>query len=87
LARADGQEFFALMVGLDNAKACAFVESVRLVLSNATTQTDDGGIAITFSAGVSNVQGPNLDQLIQQAYQCLHRAKEAGGDLVFGDDI
>lgn len=86
LARADGQEFFALMVGLDNHKACAFVEQVRLVLSGAPAQTGDRKIAVTFSAGVSNAASHNLDHLIQRAYECLHRAKEAGGDLVFGDE-
>lgn len=87
LARADGQEFFALLAGLDNAKACAFVESVRLVLSGAPAQVRGRTLCVTFSAGVSNAPGHNLDQMIQNAYACLQRAKEAGGDLVFGDDI
>ena len=87
LARADGQEFFALMVGLDNARACAFVETVRLILSGAPTQIANQIIPVTFSAGVSNVSSHNLDQLIKSAYHCLQRAKEAGGDLVFGDDL
>ncbi len=86
LARADGQEFFALMVGLDNAKACAFVERVRLVLSDLPAEVGDRVIPVSFSAGISNAAGDNLDHLIRAAYACLFRAKEAGGDLVFGDE-
>jgi len=87
LARADGQEFFVLMVGLDNAKATAFVEKVRVILGSAALEWDGQRLPVTFSAGVSNIAAHNLDHLMKGAYQCLQRAKEAGGDLVFGDDI
>ncbi len=87
-ARADGQEFYALLVGLDNQKATAFVEKVRQILSGFSVDTGEGksDVSVTYSAGVSNVTGSSLDGLLQSAGECLARAKEAGGDLVFGDD-
>lgn len=86
IARADGQEFYALLVGLDNDKATAFVEQVRQILCANPLPYHDQSIAVTFSAGVANTLGCNLDELIKSAELCLLRAKEAGGDLVFGDD-
>lgn len=86
LARAGGQEFFALMIGLDNAKACAFVETVRQIIASRPVWSNEQTVTVTFSAGVSNMPAANLDQLIKGAYRCLERAKDAGGDLVFGDD-
>lgn len=82
LARAGGQEFYVLMVGLDDDKACAFVERVRQIVAN--DRFADPAVAVTFSAGVATTQSANLDQLMQAAGAALVRAKEAGGDLVFG---
>ncbi len=86
IARADGQEFYALMVGLDNDKAVAFVEKVRQLLGCEAIEVQNQAINLTFSAGVSSASGSGLDQLMKSAGTCLSRAKEAGGDLVFGDD-
>lgn len=86
VARADGQEFYALMVGLDNEKAVAFVEKLRQIFASLVIDVQGAPITVTFSAGVSSSVHGNLDSLIQAAGECLIRAKEAGGDLVFGDD-
>ncbi len=86
LARADGQEFYVLLVGLDNSKATALVERVRQVVCAAPVICREHSIAVTFSAGVSNQVGNGLDDALKSAQLCLARAKEAGGDLVFGDD-
>lgn len=86
LARSEGQEFFLLMPGLDNEKASAYIERVRQILSNSTFTIRGEGISLTFTAGVSNRLGESLDDQMLNATACLHRAKEAGGDLVFGDD-
>jgi diguanylate cyclase (GGDEF)-like protein len=85
LARADGQEFYLLLVGLDNEKACAFVGRVRQIISGTPFNINGVQIGITFSAGVANSTHNDLDQLIRAASECLQRAKEAGGDLVFGN--
>ena len=86
IARAGGQQFFALLVGLDNKKATAFIESLRKVVSSTPLQLQGHDISVTFSAGVSNKEVENLSQLVSIARACLERAKEAGGDFVCGDE-
>lgn len=85
-ARADGQEFYVLLIGLDNTKATAFVETVRQIISSFVIDINGENVSVTYSAGVSGGTESNLDALIKASEECLNRAKEAGGDLVFGDD-
>ncbi|MFL0804176.1 MAG: response regulator [Agarilytica sp.] len=85
-ARASGQEFYLLMPGLDNDKATAFVEKVRQILCATAFDIDGHSINVTFSAGVSSITTENVDDIVSVASTSLKRAKEAGGDLVFGDD-
>lgn len=85
-ARASGTEFYVLMQGLDNEKATAFIEQVRQILCSSSFDVDGHSINVTYSAGVSSVNTENVDELVTSASINLKRAKEAGGDLVFGDD-
>jgi len=85
-ARADGHVFYLLMYGLDNKKATALVGTVRNIINEFTIDVDSTTYNITYSAGVSNQNEESLDGLIRRANECLIRAKEAGGDLVFGDE-
>lgn len=86
LARAGGQEFFALLPGLNNVRAVEFVDRVRQVLGNDPQLLSSQSEIPTFSGGVTSLLGANLDDMLSSAGLCLHRAKDAGGDLVFGDD-
>jgi len=86
IARADGQEFYVLMPGLDNDKALSYVGRVRQLLSGAAHNVEGTEIAVTFTVGVSNKMGRSLDDQMHNAMRCLKRAKEAGRDLVVGDD-
>jgi len=86
LAGSGGEEFFVLLPGLGNDKAVAFVEEVRQLLAGNPFYTDEARVDLSFSAGVTSVTGDSIDDMLGYAEQCLHRAREAGGDLVFGDD-
>jgi diguanylate cyclase (GGDEF)-like protein len=86
LARAGGTKFYVLLPGLSNDKSAAFLEKVRQIVVSESIDIDEQSISVPFSAGVSSQQGENLDALVSNAEKCLLRAKEAGGDLVFGDD-
>ena len=86
LARAGGQEFFVMLPGFPNDKAMAFVEKVRQIIVSEPIAVGDDTISLSFSAGVSNIAGEDLDALLANSAKCLQRAKEAGGDLVIGDD-
>lgn len=85
-ARAGGKEFYVMMPGLSNEKAVAFLDKVRQILCSASLEADGHSIGVTFSAGVSSRSEGSIDDLMSSASLCLRRAKEAGGDLVFGDD-
>ena len=85
-ARAGTELFYALMPGLDNGKATAFVERVRQIVGGKFIDLGGAEVSLSFSAGVSNVMGNNLSELVEHAHQSLLRARDAGGDLVIGDD-
>lgn len=85
LARSKGLEFYVLMPGLDNEKATAYVEKARQIFGSADLGTDDCRVNLTFSAGVSSVASNDYPDLIRSAFENLRRARDAGGDLVFGD--
>lgn len=85
-ARAGGKKFYVLMPGLSNQQAVTFVEKVRQIICSDPIDVDDCEVNVTFSAGVSSIACESINELMLCASQCLNRAVEAGGDLVFGDD-
>lgn len=90
VARADGQEFYVLMVGLSAEKACALLQKIAELTANQPVHWQDKKIAIRFSAGIAShaetAGEAGFDELINRGYQALHRAKEAGGDMIIRDD-
>jgi diguanylate cyclase (GGDEF)-like protein len=86
VARAGGEEFFALLPGLDNEKALAFIDKLRDIVASNPVYAGSEVVPITFSAGVSNQLQGNLDEQLNVADGYLYRAKEAGRNLVVGDD-
>lgn len=84
-ARSGGQEFYALLYGLDNTKAVALVDLIKERVREPIA-LGDKHISVSFSAGVSNTLGHSLDELMNAANDCVLRSKEAGGGLVLGDD-
>lgn len=86
VARTGGEEFFALLPGLDNEKAVALIDKLREIIAASPIYAGDERIPLTFSAGVSNQLLGNLDEQLNMADGYLYRAKEAGRNLVVGDD-
>ena len=86
LARASGDTFYVLMPGLSNAKAVEFIGQVRQIVCSQVFDCNGEHTSVSFSAGVSSVQSESVDTLLHHCLVSLKRAKEAGGDLVFGDD-
>jgi diguanylate cyclase (GGDEF)-like protein len=86
LARADKDVFYLLMPGLDNEKALAFVSKLKQVFGAENFNTHNKSFHFTFSAGVTNHLCKNLDEQLARANMLLQRAKEAGGNVVIGDD-
>jgi diguanylate cyclase (GGDEF)-like protein len=86
LCRADGDYFFVLMPGLDNEKAVSLISRVRQLLSAEECLINGEIKRLYFSAGVSNNAQAGVDQQIKSATHLLQLGKEAGGNMVLGDD-
>jgi diguanylate cyclase (GGDEF)-like protein len=86
LCRADGDYFFVLMPGLDNEKAVSLISRVRQLLSAEECIINGEAKRLYFSAGVSNNAQAGVDQQIKSATHLLQLGKEAGGNMVLGDD-
>jgi diguanylate cyclase (GGDEF)-like protein len=101
VARADGQEFYVLMSGLTQEKACALLKRFAQVCLADPFVWNQHKIGLAFSAGVAEVKDGTwpapeavntatkapFEALLSQAYLNVLRAKEAGGDMVIGDDL
>jgi len=86
ICRADADDFFVLLPGLDNEKAISLISRVRQLLSSEECVINGESKRLFFSAGVSNYMQDGVDPQIKTATHLLHLAKEAGGNMVLGDD-
>jgi diguanylate cyclase (GGDEF)-like protein len=93
-ARMGGEEFCIVMPGLNNSQALTLLDKFRsrlankiIEIDNDEVETDSVPIRITISAGVTNLLYGRLDHQVNFADQLLFRAKEAGRNIVMGDDI
>jgi len=86
VARAGGEEFFVLLPGIDNEKALSLIDKVRSIVASTPVSMGEEDVYVTFSAGVCNTYSDSLDEQINLADERLYRAKEAGRNLVIGDD-
>jgi diguanylate cyclase (GGDEF)-like protein len=86
LCRGDGDEFFVLMSGLDNEKAVEFISRVRQILSSGVCLINGDKVHLCFSAGVTNDLYSGIDEQLKQANKLVRLAKEAGGNMVLGDE-
>lgn len=86
IARPSGEEFFILMPGLDNAKAVALIKRVQDIVNETPIMLGDETVYVSFSAGVCNHLDESLSEQLNIANGYLYRAKEAGRNLVVGDE-
>jgi diguanylate cyclase (GGDEF)-like protein len=86
LARADADDFYVLLNGMDNEKVLSLISKVKQLFSAEKIIVNDQTLQFTFSAGVTNLLAQSLDQQIAKAILYMQRAKDAGGNIVIGDD-
>lgn len=86
VCRADGDYFYVLMPGLDNEKAVSLLSRVRQLISATPCNLNGDQVRVFVSAGVSNRYQAGVDPHLKIASHLLSLAKEAGGDMVLGDD-
>ena len=85
LARADSDDFYVLMPGLDHEKATALLSKVKQLLAADECVINGVNMHFYFSAGVTSQMHQSLDQQIAQANVYLRHAKEAGGNMIVDD--
>jgi diguanylate cyclase (GGDEF)-like protein len=85
LARADGDQFYVLLPGLDNEKAVSLIAKVRQLVAAEPMQINDTPYYFAFSAGVTAQFGNSLDEFIADAVTSLNHAREAGGNMTVDD--
>ena len=82
LARYGGEEFILLLPETDENGGVRVVERLRLMLSQTTIATRQGGVQITASFGMAVYDNPfdgmSIDTLIMRADEALLSAKQAG---------
>lgn len=89
VARTGGEEFSVLLPGLDNDKALSLLNGLRQNVEERIFDIPDDFVRISISAGVAAsvaLPQPSLSALFARADEHLYRAKEAGRNLVMGDD-
>jgi diguanylate cyclase (GGDEF)-like protein len=86
ICRADADDFFVLLPGFDNEKAVSLISRVRQLLSSEECIINGESTRLYFSAGVSNNMQEGVDQQIKSATHLLRLGKEAGGNMVLGDE-
>lgn len=86
LCRADGDDFYVLMAGIDNEKAVEFTSRVRQLLSEQACLLNGESRNFCCSVGVSNHMSGGIDNQLMHAIKLLRLAKESGGNMVSGDE-
>ena len=84
LFRYGGEEFVAVVVGVNEGQACAIAENLRKLIANQPLQLPDGtGLPLSASIGVAVFDGhPDYERLMARADAAMYQAKHAGRNQV-----
>lgn len=85
VARTGGEEFCVVMPGLTSQQACQLVDVFRAQIAGQFFETAAGEVSLTFTAGVAEMPADNVEDLLREADQLLHRAKHAGRNMVLAE--
>lgn len=87
VSRLGGVEFCVLIPGLSNGQAIQVIDSFKQHLAAKLIDVNEEEfIRLAFSAGITNIKYETLNELMNQAGEYLLRAKDAGRNMVVGDD-
>ena len=82
-----GGEFSIIVAGLGNEKVVNLIDGFKQHVAGKIIDVNDEDILrISFSAGVTNEKGNSIDEMLNAADEHLQRAKEAGRNMVIGDE-
>ena len=87
VARIGGEEFCIIVPGLSNNKVVNLMDGFKQHLAGQIVDVnDDDFVRIAFSAGITNIKQETINAMLNTADEYLYRAKEAGRNMVIGDD-
>ena len=88
VSRMDGDQFMIFLPGLNNEQAITYLDRFRSLIHSSSIPVthEDTEVNISISAGVTNQLFDTLEQQINYVEQLLNHAKEAGRNIVVGDD-
>jgi diguanylate cyclase (GGDEF)-like protein len=83
VARWGGEEFAALLPGIDQSRAGTAVDTLRQQLQRSPAQQIAPALQLSFSAGIAERRrGETGESLLQRADAALYRAKAGGRDRI-----
>lgn len=84
LARWGGEEFVAILPGLDEVAASIVAEKLRCAMSDAPIKAGSQHVTVTASLGVAQLwpQDEAIDEALGRADRALYNAKQAGRNCV-----
>lgn len=84
VARIGGEEFAALLSGVEQKDAVILFDKLRVSVKNSVVDFRGTKISYTVSIGLCDQLGENIDDLVKGADVALYMAKKNGRDQVFG---
>lgn len=81
IARADTDNFYALLPGLNGDKASALIATVRKLMAQEPWEIQGEPYYVSFSAGITDQLTDSLGEMIDYAKKLLAFAKDAGGNM------
>jgi diguanylate cyclase (GGDEF)-like protein/putative nucleotidyltransferase with HDIG domain len=84
IVRFGGEEFCIVLNQIDQSRAVAVADRIRMRIEEMETRFDNRAIKITISIGVASadIQPKDLDELIMKADKALYQAKDQGRNRV-----
>jgi len=82
ISRLGGEEFCILLENRDNQEVKTLLEKIRKAFEDNIIQTSKGELSYTVSIGCSFKFKESLDEMIQDADDCLYNAKDGGRNQV-----
>jgi diguanylate cyclase (GGDEF)-like protein len=84
--RTGGEEFTILLPGASQESAASLLNTMRQEIESEAVTTDQGDISYTISLGLTTLLSDTLDHTLTRADEHLYRAKNAGRNMLIGDD-
>jgi diguanylate cyclase (GGDEF)-like protein/PAS domain S-box-containing protein len=87
VARWGGEEFVALLPGLDEAGMAAVVKKLHTLIRHSSLRLDEQEISVTVSMGLTMARKEDtVKSLVDRADRNMYKSKQGGHDKVSGDE-